>query len=113
MFRYLNYFVKTHNCAPTPYPYSLYLSPHFFREQQHLWNLEVATTMSETQLIGVGALPARFLDPATPVQFDEQWGSWHVFSYDDVSRILIDDTCCSADYGPHLDVQQPFACMCT
>src|SRR5438105_7622239 len=67
--------------------------------------------MSETPSTGVGALPARFLDPTTPVQFDEQWGSWQVFSYDDVSRILIDDTRFSADYGPLFDVHPTFAGM--
>ena len=81
------------------------------RDDTYLWNLEETTTMSETQFRGVGALPARFLDPATPVQFDEQWGSWHVFSYDDVSRTIIDDTCFSADYGPLFDVHPVFAGM--
>ncbi|MEU3648708.1 cytochrome P450 [Lentzea sp. NPDC034063] len=43
--------------------------------------------------------PPKFFDPATEVHYDEQLGSWHVFSLADVQRVLSDVECFSSDYG--------------
>ncbi len=65
--------------------------------------------MSQKHLPRRPALPPQFLDPTTPVFFDETHQSWNVFRYADVLRVLTNAEEFSQDYATLIDIHPTYA----